>query len=162
MKALSLLQPWASLIAVGAKTIETRSWATKYRGLLAIHASKKITNEQLKLCANSVFKGALELDCNLPSNYLRSKLLTGKVLATCKLIDCIQIPARIRGTNAPRNLMGDQGNIYPISLTEATFGDYTPGRYAWILGDIKPLSEPMPAKGYLGLWNWDGEPDGSV
>ena len=41
MKALTLWQPWASLIAVGAKTIETRSWSTKYRGPLAIHAAKR-------------------------------------------------------------------------------------------------------------------------
>ncbi len=42
MKALSLHQPWASLIAEGMKTIETRPWATKYRGPLAIHAVKKV------------------------------------------------------------------------------------------------------------------------
>ena len=39
MKALTLHQPWASLIAIGAKKIETRSWATSYRGPLAIHAA---------------------------------------------------------------------------------------------------------------------------
>lgn len=39
MKALSLRQPWASLIADGRKTIETRTWRTRYRGPLAIHAS---------------------------------------------------------------------------------------------------------------------------
>jgi hypothetical protein len=39
MKALSLHQPWASLIGLGVKTIETRSWSTKYRGPLAVHAS---------------------------------------------------------------------------------------------------------------------------
>lgn len=39
MKALTLWQPWASLIALGEKRYETRSWATSYRGLLAIHAS---------------------------------------------------------------------------------------------------------------------------
>ena len=40
MKALSITQPWATLIAIGAKTIETRSWSTLYRGDLAIHAAK--------------------------------------------------------------------------------------------------------------------------
>lgn len=40
IKALTLYQPWATLIAIGAKKIETRSWDTKYRGPLAIHASK--------------------------------------------------------------------------------------------------------------------------
>lgn len=41
MKALSLRQPWASLIAEGRKTIETRTWHTHYRGPLAIHASAR-------------------------------------------------------------------------------------------------------------------------
>jgi len=41
MKALSLRQPWASLIADGRKTIETRTWRTRYRGPLAIHASAR-------------------------------------------------------------------------------------------------------------------------
>ena len=40
MKALTLTQPWATLIAVGAKRIETRSWGTSYRGRIAIHAAK--------------------------------------------------------------------------------------------------------------------------
>ncbi len=40
MKALSLKQPYASLIAEGIKTIETRKWATKYRGDILICASK--------------------------------------------------------------------------------------------------------------------------
>jgi hypothetical protein len=42
MKALTLIQPWATLVALGEKQIETRSWDTKYRGPLAIHAGKKI------------------------------------------------------------------------------------------------------------------------
>lgn len=41
MKALSLRQPWASLVADGRKTIETRTWRTRYRGPLAIHASAR-------------------------------------------------------------------------------------------------------------------------
>jgi hypothetical protein len=41
MKAITIWQPWASLIAIGAKQYETRSWETKYRGPIAIHAAKK-------------------------------------------------------------------------------------------------------------------------
>lgn len=41
MKAITLWQPWASLLACGAKGYETRSWATSYRGQIAIHAAKK-------------------------------------------------------------------------------------------------------------------------
>jgi len=40
MKALSVKQPWANIIASGEKTIETRTWATEYRGLLLIVSSK--------------------------------------------------------------------------------------------------------------------------
>jgi activating signal cointegrator 1 len=40
MKAITLTQPWATLVAIGAKRIETRSWPTNYRGPLAIHAAK--------------------------------------------------------------------------------------------------------------------------
>lgn len=48
MKAITLWQPWASLIACGAKTIETRSWGTPYRGPLAIHASKRMNQELIE------------------------------------------------------------------------------------------------------------------
>lgn len=41
MKAITLWQLWASLLACGAKKYETRSWATSYRGPIAIHAAKK-------------------------------------------------------------------------------------------------------------------------
>lgn len=40
MKAISLKQPWASLVAEGKKTIETRKWPTKYRGIILIVSSK--------------------------------------------------------------------------------------------------------------------------
>lgn len=41
MKAVTISQPFATLVALGAKTLETRSWATKHRGDLAIHAGQK-------------------------------------------------------------------------------------------------------------------------
>jgi len=40
MKAISVRQPWANMIASGKKTIETRTWSTRYRGRLAICSSK--------------------------------------------------------------------------------------------------------------------------
>ncbi len=69
MKAISLLQPWATLVAIGAKRIETRSWATNYRGPLAIHASKspKMVN---KLTWDEPFYSALKDKCHLESCYL--------------------------------------------------------------------------------------------
>lgn len=48
LKAISLKQPWATLIAEGYKTIETRKWATNYRGEILICASKNIDKEAMK------------------------------------------------------------------------------------------------------------------
>lgn len=41
LRAITLHQPWATLVALGVKTIETRSWPTKYRGRILIHAAKR-------------------------------------------------------------------------------------------------------------------------
>lgn len=40
MKAITIWQPWAMLIALLEKGNETRGWPTKHRGPLAIHAAK--------------------------------------------------------------------------------------------------------------------------
>ena len=49
MKAITIWQPWASLLACGGKRFETRSWATSYRGPIAIHAAKKSVFDALAL-----------------------------------------------------------------------------------------------------------------
>ena len=41
LKAISLKQPWANLVASGKKSIETRKWKTPYRGDVVICSSKK-------------------------------------------------------------------------------------------------------------------------
>jgi hypothetical protein len=40
---------------------------------------------------------------------------------------------------------------------ENDFGDFTPGRFAWELSNIRRLPEPIPARGQQGIWNWDEE-----
>lgn len=70
IKALSIKQPWASFIATGKKTIETRTWFTTYRGPLLIVSSKQI-------------------DKNYPGhNFLSLGLRFGQALAIVDLIDC--------------------------------------------------------------------------
>ena len=51
MKAISLWQPWASAMALGLKTVETRHWWTGQRGLIAIHAAKRWTAEEREFTA---------------------------------------------------------------------------------------------------------------
>ena len=59
IKAITLLQPYAALVAIGAKTIETRSWYTPYRGPLAIHAGKG--RDFLYLCQSEPFRAGRSL-----------------------------------------------------------------------------------------------------
>ena len=72
MKALSIKQPWAELILQGRKTIEIRSWNTRYRGYFLTHASKKPDIEAIR-----VFDFDLE------------RLLCGYILGYAKLSDVI-------------------------------------------------------------------------
>ena len=155
MKALTSTQPWATLVAIGAKKIETRSWSTPYRGPLAIHAAKRIPKEYDSLWLDEPFLSVLHsagIVSISPSDLLAvfgggtkyqlhaDKLHLGCVVATCKL-------ARI-------DKIGD-GYWKYITRNERAFGDYTAGRFAWVLEDIQSLPEPIPARGALGLWDWD-------
>jgi hypothetical protein len=157
VKALTLTQPWATLVAIGAKRIETRSWNTYYRGSLAIHASKKWTQEGWDLCDEDPFFSTLSQDVPGFSRIVRDDegfkdvrteplvLPLGCIIAICELVDVSKI---YRIGNCATVLI-------PPPDPELSFGDYTPDRYAWILGNIQPLPEPIPAKGSLGLWEWN-------
>jgi activating signal cointegrator 1 len=138
MKVLSLTQPWASLVALGEKRIETRSWATNYTGLLAIHAAKRYPGWAKSLEATEPFRSSLRVP---HGQYAYPELNCGNVLCIVKLMGC--------------RLTIDVVN--QISDTERAFGDYSPGRYAWFLEFVERLENPLPAKGHLGLWEWDRE-----
>lgn len=145
MKALSVTQPWATLIALGAKRIETRSWRTRYRGSLAIHAAKGFPKWARETSCESEF--AIELGpMTLP---------LGVVIATARLISCI--PTRELQTNRIIEVdhLAGCGDFY-LDDRERHFGDYEPGRWAWLLADVKPLNVPIGAVGALGLWEWRG------
>ena len=153
IKAITLYQPWASLVAMGEKMIETRSWSTRYRGELAIHASKRFSPEEQKFCNREPFRSAL-----VANNVCRIErdLPLGMVIAVCKLVDCVIIDPEnpiIIGTIVDLRL--EKEVFIPPDEPELSFGDYTPGRYAWILDEVRMLPDPIPASGMLGLWNWE-------
>lgn len=174
MKALTIRQPWASLIAAGVKTIETRSWSTKYRGPLAIHAGKATPD--------GLWEGgdwAIAWDGNPRNAFAYRHILSnridlplGAVVATCTLADVVPITDKIyypadteetwvaswpHGTFDAAYL---RHRVPGIGVTDRPvtdqlpFGDFTPGRYAWLLTDITPC-DPVPAKGRQGLWSWE-------
>ncbi|WP_438498054.1 ASCH domain-containing protein [Paenibacillus sp. IHBB 3054] len=142
MKAITIKQPWATLIALGEKRFETRGWQTKYRGELAIHAGKQVDRDA---CLEPEIKAALVRNGILSI----SMLPTGSVIATTILKDCI----RSAETWTDGYILENGERVYS---PEYDFGDFTPGRYAWDLRDVKQLPEPVPAKGQLSLWNWEG------
>jgi activating signal cointegrator 1 len=143
MKALTLTQPWASLVASGAKRIETRSWRTPYRGSLWIHAAKEYPTWAKKLCEDRMF--AMEIGSEV--------LPTGVVLAECRLISCIPTRELQQNRVIEVDYLAGCDDFY-MSDSERLFGDYTAGRWAWLLADMKLLKNPVPAKGARGLWDW--------
>lgn len=142
MKALSLTQPWASLVAFGEKQVETRSWSPPYRGIIAIHASKRIPKEDREfLLEDETFTSALARH-----GVTLDDLPLGCVVATARLYACIP------SMEALDLIDGDPG-IFPEN--EEYFGNFAPGRFAWMFANVRPLPEPIPAKGSLGLWEFD-------
>lgn len=167
IKAITLWNPWAFLVMLAGhpdpevaklgKHFETRSWYTTYRGPLAIHAAKYIPPEADELCLTAPFQEAfkaagIKYDGDMPLSRI---LPCGAVLAICNLAECCRI-----GEDGLYRLDPDQ--IEPPTWfaplpeePELSFGDYTPGRFAWVLEDVIMLPEPIPAIGHQRLWNWE-------
>ena len=144
MKAITIMQPWASLVAIGIKRFETRSGRTHYRGPLAIHASAAYPRANRALAETPAFRYALR--------NVRGPLPRGMVLATCELVCCTATES-----------LTDQLDLLQLGATDmllaqVQFGDFTPGRFALGLSEARQLPTPIPAKGSLGLWEWNGGP----
>src|SRR5574341_78437 len=147
MKALTLLQPWATLIAICAKEIETRSWYTKYRGRIAIHAAKRFPEENQHLCFRNPFRKYLIDRYSFMRKgeiYLgRHSFPLGCVIAICDLVDCLQISSETQNYFYPVPGIGHFS--IPPEGDEYFFGDYSSGRWAWILNNIEIFPDPIPA-----------------
>jgi len=151
MKALSLTQPWASLVAIGAKKIETRSWSAQYRGPLAIHAAKSFPVCAKDYASSPVFADALR-ELQIPGKTIVESLPTGCIIAVCSMVDC-QPTSGKRPGHGSNPKYADW--VHSLSLQERAFGDYHVGRFGWFLEEARMLAEPIPAKGALGLWSFD-------
>ncbi len=140
LPTLTMTDPWGSLVASGAKGIETRSWATPYQGPLAIHLAKTLPAEAEELCGEEPFRQALEAagyrwTPGLSHNAWQLPL--GCVVAFVRLEQVQRI--------SPTFLVDEQ---------ERAFGNYTPGRFAWQFSQVYRLREPLPARGSPGVWRW--------
>jgi activating signal cointegrator 1 len=161
MKALTLHQPWATLVAIEAKKIETRSWPTDYRGPLAIHSSSAFTTCNQNIASKRIF-----IDAKYDHFFEKKKdwelvYPLGCILSICEIVNCIQIPDEKKSFPRLPLTKDDLLPFFPDNVwlppkePELSFGDYTPGRYAWILDRVQPLYHPIPVKGMQRLWEWD-------
>lgn len=166
MKALSIKDPWATLVAYGCKVYETRSWATPFRGPVALHASKAFSREDQYLALEDPFRSTLLglIPRGLPSTL--NDWPRGHVIAVADLVDVVKI-ARIGPNERPIHCNEREGlhphgprdvvtaGSEPVEELEAAFGLYCSHRYAWRFENVRRI-RPVRATGALGLWTWGG------
>ena len=110
----------------GYKRFEFRSWQTKYRGDLLIHAGKGIDKEAMKRL----------------SKYITEDFPAGKILGQVTLVDCVKMSPEFK-----EMLLKENKDIY----TDSSFKE----NYGWQLENVEVFDEPIEAKGKLSLWEYD-------
>jgi len=200
VKALTVRQPWASLIVLGIKTIETRSWklpAAMVGQRIAIHAgaarptsasAQDVGDWQVNPDGRNGFSVrhwpsarklgvGRNLICTLypelaadekESRGVYHRLPLGAIVGYVTLGEDLPIVNSLGTPDDPLpricNVTGDGRGlrlmrplVFPSAdiTDQRPYGDFTPGRHGWTLLDPEPC-EPIPAKGRLGFWNWDG------
>ncbi len=127
MKAITIKQPFASLIAAGLKEYEFRTWKTAYRGELLIHAGKSVDEEAMKK-----FEGyGLEYP-------------VGCILAKSVLEDCVKVDDSVKAELRRKNAL-----VYSGTTENPDFNGY-----GFKLENVVPIV-PIPVSGKLGLWEYD-------
>lgn len=152
MRILSLWQPWASLIALGLKQYETRSWGTDYRGRLAIHATKRLLDE-----TELALLWKLETMTGRKLNPVDFKYPTGAIVAIADLTQCSEMTS-LPAVNPPWHQISLNTTCSGLTPLELAVGGWADGRYAWKLESVRSLDEPIPYKGGQGLRWLDDAP----
>jgi len=128
MKTLSVQNPWAFWIMHYDKTVENRTWKTKYRGRILIHASMRWDNNAPLSIWQRRNPGISILD--IEREIERCKRTNGHILGSVELYDCV---------------------------TDADDEWAQPGLWHWLLRDPDLLDVSIAVKGSLGLWTFTGE-----
>jgi hypothetical protein len=159
MKAITLHQPWASLIVIGAKRFETRGWGPPHALVgerIGIHAGL-VCAPAHRLDAGAL--AAMERALGVPCAQWAARLPRGAMLCTARLAAAHKIRrvcldmgrAETRAFRRERNCEISENAIIETDL----FGWYGPGRFAWELADVIPLEPAAPMRGRQGLWDWE-------
>lgn len=151
MKALSIKQPWASLIAHGIKDIENRTWKTNFRGRIYIHESGSVvkeidftTQQTAELFENGIWH---------PDKGFNSELnITSTIIGEVDIVDCVinheSIWAEQSVNYFPKNL--------PNGIPARAGKKESKPIYNWVLANAVLYDEPiLNVKGKLSLWEFD-------
>ena len=127
MKVITIKQPWATLIAEGYKEYEFRTWKTKYRGDILIHAGKGIDKKAMER-----FK------------HLNLEYPAGQIIAKATITDCVKVDENLRDILSKKDLIVYKGLINK--------GDWD--GYGFKLENVEKI-DPIEINGKLSLWDYD-------
>lgn len=167
MMCLSLWQPWATLLVSGKKRVETRSWHIAYRGPLLIHASKQWDADSRHVARQEPFQSALrELGLlegpgkdafGIPFLTRLKALPLGAIVGRVDVADCFRTAevVAVDGSvlSLPRVGTNPRKRELWITGQEQAFGDYSPGRFAFLCANPVAFAEPISYRGSQGLFN---------
>jgi activating signal cointegrator 1 len=126
MLAIALHQPWATLMAIGAKKYETRDWPTKHREQILVYAAKKDTGQLRRIFLSDPFFTVLS-----GAGYDQwAALPFGALLSIHKIVD-------VQPTQKIKHHLGD---------LELAFGNYRAGRWAFDMPLVREFDKPIPFK----------------
>ena len=153
MRALTLWQPWASLVAMGAKRWETRGWGTQYRGPLLIHAAQR---KPPRSSYSADPRKPVELRSDLVLEMVEAlgvsefeTLPRGAVVAVAELVACEHL---VTTEQVHELLYQTYGMGVGLAGREVLFGNWDLGRWVWKLDRVRPITPPVPAAGGQRLW----------
>lgn len=148
MKALSIKQPWASLIATGIKDIENRTWRIKIRGRIYIHASGNQPKEFSSILGAerfNAFHNHLESGRFAMELALGHKWTAGAIIGEVDIIDCVQRHPSVWAEHSAVKIRKIEGE--PIAVNVPVWN--------WVLANPVLYDQPIEnVKGALSLWEY--------
>ena len=147
MKALTIWQPWATLIMAGAKPYEFRHWdyRARERGLegqrIVIHAgARKISREEVQEILLRIEAGHSALKPELARPIVERALTSPGSLPLASGLGTAILGTPRKASHLFRGVVPEQ--------------DIDPVVWAWPLSAIEVFAHPVPARGFQGFWTW--------
>jgi hypothetical protein len=132
LRAITVYQPWTTLLTLpGVKAVETRSWRSDYRGPILLHAARRWTRKE-RVVAQDLHRRYPQ---HIPASIYQPVL--GAVLAVGDLMRCARV----------EDLVAEG-----LHELEIACGDYSPGRFGFVLSNMRVLRSPVPVRGWMRLW----------